>query len=163
MQEHSDHSDRGCLLVGAPGPHGRSRISTMSTTFSELPWHDAVILSIWIDRCRPGAADEVIIAMLWSDERRTRIRFFGCYGLEAKLNFGIVAGETVRAAMEIDDIDSAASSIRSVARRSRAPAAAREVRGCCPRRARGLRSWCRGNRSPSDASDVVARATTSCA
>src|SRR5262249_13509447 len=77
----------------------------MSATFNELPWHDAVILSIEIDRRRPGEADEVILAMLWPDERRGRIRFFGCYALEARLNFGVVAEETVRTAMELDDIE----------------------------------------------------------
>ena len=77
----------------------------MSERFDELHWHDAVILSIEIDRRHPGEKDEVLLAVQWSDEQRERIRFFGCYGLEASLNFGVVAAETVMTADEFEDTE----------------------------------------------------------
>jgi len=77
----------------------------MSELFSELPWHDAVILGIEIGRRRPGETDEVVVMVMWPDERRSRVRFVECYGLEAKMNFGVVAAETVRSAIELDDTD----------------------------------------------------------
>ena len=69
-------------------------------SFDTLPWHDAVILDMRIDRRRPGDADEVVLSVLWSNDKQTRIRFVGCYALDAQLNFGIVAAETVRLAIE---------------------------------------------------------------
>ena len=83
----------------------RSRISTMSEQFDQLHWHDAVILSIEIDRRRPGENDEVLLRVVWPDNQRERIRFFGCYGLEASLNFGMVAAETVVTADEFADTE----------------------------------------------------------
>jgi hypothetical protein len=47
------------------------------TDFAELPWHDAVILRVEIDRTDPGHIDE--------------------------LNFGVVAREAVRSAQELPD------------------------------------------------------------
>jgi hypothetical protein len=64
-----------------------------------------VILSIEIDRRTPGEKDEVVLTVRWPDERPGQICFFGCYRLDARLNFGVVAAETVRAAQELDDTD----------------------------------------------------------
>jgi hypothetical protein len=75
----------------------------MNKSFNELPWHDAILLELRIDRRRAGHADDVVLTMLWPDGRRSRIRFVGCYGLDAKMNFGIVAAETVRSAVEQQD------------------------------------------------------------
>ena len=77
----------------------------MSRSFEDLPWHDAVILGIEIDRGRPGAADEVRFSMLWPDDRHSEIRFLDCYALDARMNFGVVAAETVRSVIERDDTD----------------------------------------------------------
>jgi hypothetical protein len=72
-------------------------------SFNELPWHDATMLELRIDRRRAGHVDEVVLTMMWPDERRSRIRFIGCYGIDAKMNFGVVSAETVRSAMERED------------------------------------------------------------
>jgi hypothetical protein len=77
----------------------------MSRLFEDLPWHDAVILSIDIDRRRPGVADGVVLAMEWPDDRRSKIRFLECYAFDARLNFGVVAAETVRSAIERGSTD----------------------------------------------------------
>lgn len=77
----------------------------MTDTFDELPWHDAVIVTIVIDRQRAGEVDEVALVVRWPDGRRERITFFDCYALDAAMNFGIVAAETVRTADELDDTE----------------------------------------------------------
>lgn len=74
-------------------------------SFNELPWHDATILELRIDRRQAGHIDEVVLTMMWPDERRSRIRFVGCYGIDARMNFGVVAAETVRTATEREDSD----------------------------------------------------------
>jgi len=68
--------------------------------FNDLPWHDAQLLSLEIDRRRPGVGDEVTLAFMWPDGRTSRIRFQDCWKLEASMNFGIVADDTVLAASE---------------------------------------------------------------
>lgn len=77
----------------------------MSLRFQDLPWHDATILAIEIDRRRPGLADEVSLSMRWPDDRYSQIKFLECYGLEAMMNYGVIAAETVRTAVERDDTD----------------------------------------------------------
>ena len=77
----------------------------MNLRFEDLPWHDAVVLAIEIDRRQPGIVDEVRLSILWPDDRRSDITFLECYGLEARLNFGVVAAETVRSACERSDSD----------------------------------------------------------
>jgi hypothetical protein len=77
----------------------------MSEAFNDLPWHDAVILGFEIDRRRPGEVDEIVMSVVWPNERRSRIRFVECYALDAKMNFGVVATETVRSAVELDDTE----------------------------------------------------------
>jgi hypothetical protein len=72
-------------------------------SFNELPWHDATMLELRIDRRRAGHVDEVVLTMMWPDERRSQIRFIDCFGLDARMNFGVVADETVHSAVELAD------------------------------------------------------------
>lgn len=72
-------------------------------SFADLPWHDAEILSIEIDRRSPGLLDEVVLVVTWPDEVTSRIRFQNCWRLEALMNFGIVAPESVLTASEDSD------------------------------------------------------------
>lgn len=75
----------------------------MTRGFEELPWHDAEILELAIDRRQPGDADEVLMVIAWPNGRRSSIRFLQCYALSATMNFGVVAAETVRSASERAD------------------------------------------------------------
>jgi hypothetical protein len=77
----------------------------MSNGFSDLPWHDAVVLELFVDRRQPGKVDQVVVSIRWPDERRSRITFTDCYALDAKLNFGIVATEAVLWAVELQESD----------------------------------------------------------
>ena len=67
-------------------------------TFDDLEWHDALLLSISIDRQNPGERDEVTLLVAWSDGRKDKVHFRECYALDAQMNFGVVAPESIRAA-----------------------------------------------------------------
>lgn len=71
--------------------------------FEAMEWHDAVLLSLNIDRRSPGERDEVVLAVEWLDGRKQKVRFTDCYALDAQMNFGVVAPESIRAARCIAD------------------------------------------------------------
>lgn len=71
----------------------------MEKTFNSLPWHDAELLSLNIDRSNAGNTDTVVLKIKWPNGEENKIIFEDCYLLEAKMNFGIVALETIREAM----------------------------------------------------------------
>lgn len=77
----------------------------MKTNFDDLPWHDAIIMSILIDRQNPGKQDTVRISVQWPDETESVIVFSECYALRAMMNFGVIAAETVLSAAVVDDRD----------------------------------------------------------
>ncbi|MBK7861615.1 MAG: hypothetical protein IPJ65_23965 [Archangiaceae bacterium] len=66
--------------------------------FDALEWHDAVLLELTIDRRAAGESDEVVLLVEWRDGRRQRVRFIGCYGFAALMNFGVEAPESIRGA-----------------------------------------------------------------
>ena len=74
----------------------------MKKTFNRLPWHDAELLNIGIDRSDPGNNDEVHLLICWPKGNKSELIFHDCYALEARLNFGIIAEETVRDAICLD-------------------------------------------------------------
>ena len=68
----------------------------MSRRFDELPWHDAVLLGIGVDRTSPGNRDELTIDVGWPDGARERVRFHDCYQVDLQLNFGVLGPDSVR-------------------------------------------------------------------
>jgi hypothetical protein len=66
--------------------------------FEALEWHDAVLLSVSIDRRSPGECDEVVLTVQWANEQEQKVRFIDCYALDAQMNFGVAAPESIRAA-----------------------------------------------------------------
>lgn len=68
----------------------------MNLNFNDFPWHDANLQSIYIDRQNPGERDVVRILIEWPDENHSSyIEFYDCYALNANMNFGIVACESI--------------------------------------------------------------------
>ena len=67
----------------------------MKTNFNDLDWHDAELQSIFLDRHRAGDIDEIIIVVCWPNETTDEITFRDCYAFEAKMNFGIIATESI--------------------------------------------------------------------
>jgi len=63
--------------------------------FDTLPWHDSVLFSLNIDRKDPGEHDTVKVGIIWPDGKRNWITFRDCYLLDAHMNFGIIAEESV--------------------------------------------------------------------
>jgi hypothetical protein len=82
----------------------------MIVDFNDLPWHDAEIIQISIDRSSAGTSDTVDVVMRWpsqdeDSDDRSIVRFVDCWGLDARMNFGVIALETVRTADVLDDED----------------------------------------------------------
>jgi hypothetical protein len=83
----------------------------MNVTFDALPWHDAQLLEILIDRRRPGECDEVRLQVVWPQGDHVTLLFRDCYAMTATMNFGVIADERVAAASEITE-DPGLTSIR---------------------------------------------------
>jgi hypothetical protein len=67
----------------------------MIDKFNSLDWHDALIENIAIDRSNPGVNDIVTVSIQWPDGNKNIIRFNDCYMLDARMNFGVIAEESV--------------------------------------------------------------------
>lgn len=68
----------------------------MNTQFQALPWHDAVLLELSVNRASAGLRDEVILDIEWPDATRQRLTFKDCYKAELLLNFGVLGNDTIR-------------------------------------------------------------------
>lgn len=56
--------------------------------FNELPWHDAKLVDVQVDRCK----DRLSISVCWPDDDEgciTVIQFVQCYLLKCNLNFAV--------------------------------------------------------------------------
>lgn len=67
----------------------------MNEEFDKLPWHDASLHGIWIDRTNPGISDTVVLNIEWCDGTKNKIVFNECYLFKATMNFGVVAEESI--------------------------------------------------------------------
>jgi hypothetical protein len=63
--------------------------------FNDLFWHDATLLSIYIDRKNPGKKDIVQLEIEWPTETLSIIEFYDCYLFNVRMNFGVVASESI--------------------------------------------------------------------
>src|ERR1700710_2952877 len=71
--------------------------------FNDFYWHDAKIKNIQIDRSNPGVEDTIIFDIDWPDGKgKSTILFEEVYWAQMKLNFGIVADETILNSIELD-------------------------------------------------------------
>ena len=68
----------------------------MKSNVENHAWHDAILLDVRIDRENPGAQDRVDISVEWIDGATSVVSFIDCYLLICRMNFGIVASETIR-------------------------------------------------------------------
>lgn len=78
---------------------------SMDANFNSLPWHDAELLSINIDRSNAGNSDTVALSIKWPDGNKSNIIFNDCYLLDARMNFGIIAEESILEAMCLNEND----------------------------------------------------------
>lgn len=70
-----------------------------SEKFNELPWHDSALLNVEINRKSPGENDNIKIFVKWPDGNENSIVFNDCYFFDAKMNFGVVAEESILSAV----------------------------------------------------------------
>ena len=76
----------------------------MNEQFDNLPWHDANLKSLYIDRQSPGEHDIVRVVVEWPDTlEMSSIEFYDCYALNARMNFGIVVDESILQAICVTD------------------------------------------------------------
>lgn len=83
----------------------------MNTAFNSLPWHDAALLEMSVDRRNAGARDEVRLQVAWPHGEEATFVFRDCYALTADMTFGIIATERIGSA-KLDDDDPNLASIR---------------------------------------------------
>ncbi|WP_439529139.1 hypothetical protein [Pannonibacter sp.] len=75
----------------------------MTDTFNSLPWHDAELLELMVDRRNAGARDEVRLRVAWPQGDEATLLFHDCYAIVAEMNFGVIAEERIANGSLIDD------------------------------------------------------------
>lgn len=79
-------------------------------SFNSLPWHDAELIDLVIDRANAGFDDIIEVQIKWPGGKISSLLFEDCYKFTATMNFGIIAPETIYLAecitssIEIDEI-----------------------------------------------------------
>jgi hypothetical protein len=75
----------------------------MIDSFNSLPWHDAQLLELMIDRRRAGERDDVQLRVVWPLGQEATVLFRDCYAMTAEMNFGVIADERIANASLIED------------------------------------------------------------
>ncbi len=75
----------------------------MNDSFNTLPWHDAELREMVIDRRHAGECDEVRLHVAWPQGDAATVLFRDCYGMTAEMNFGIIAEERIASAVLIEN------------------------------------------------------------
>src|SRR5262245_34601591 len=80
--------------------------------FNELEWHDSLIKKITVDKSNGGINDKIIIEVVWANNNsRELVIFEEVYWGLFDLNFGIIADDSFRHAIMIDQGDELAQFI----------------------------------------------------
>ncbi len=75
----------------------------MMQLFDELPWHDAVLHGIHIDRRQAGVDDHVSFDIEWPDGTRQTVKMEDVFQANLHLNFGVQGAESIRSAQMVTD------------------------------------------------------------
>lgn len=75
----------------------------MILEFNELPWSDATLVAVSVDRSNPGNHDEVVVHVRWLDGRKEQVTFVECRGARLALNFGFLGEDTIDRAYVDED------------------------------------------------------------
>ena len=67
----------------------------MKDKFNSLPWHDAELLIVTVDRSNAGISDTVVLGVKWPDGMANNIVFSDCYFLDVRMNFGVISEESI--------------------------------------------------------------------
>lgn len=74
--------------------------------FDDYYWHESEIISIEIDRTKPGERDTILFNINWNESGQSKLIFEDVYWARLNLNFGIVASECIDFAFVADSEDS---------------------------------------------------------
>lgn len=83
--------------------------SAMNNTFETLPWHDAELLEVTVDRRKAGECDEVRMRVAWPQGDEAALVFRGCYAMISEMSFGVIATERIGSGEIVVDDDHLAS------------------------------------------------------
>jgi len=72
--------------------------------FNSVEWHDCVLKDIQIDRSNPGHKDSVKLVIITKTQKKLNILFEDVFHADLKMNFNVIAEETIRSA-EVNDTD----------------------------------------------------------
>lgn len=67
----------------------------MILEFNALPWSDATLVAVSVDRSNPGNHDEVVVHVRWLDGRNEQVTFVERRGARLALNFGFLGEDTI--------------------------------------------------------------------
>jgi hypothetical protein len=70
----------------------------MILEFNELPWSDATLVAVSVDRSNPGNQDEVAVHVRWPDGCNARVVFLECRSARLALNFGVLGEDAIERA-----------------------------------------------------------------
>lgn len=74
----------------------------MDVVFNSLPWHDAELRELLIDRRNPGNADDVSLRITWPVGGEATVIFSDCYAISMDFNFVVTAEERILSASIIE-------------------------------------------------------------
>jgi hypothetical protein len=103
--------------LGHFGKEGNFKLKMMK--FEDVEWHDQTLIGIYIDRTNPGNNDSIELKVL-IDEVEMTVLFENVYFADIKMNFGVIAQESIRYAIinyedcEITNIQTKWSKARGV-------------------------------------------------
>ena len=80
--------------------------------FADFPWHDAILVSVVINRDDPGNSDRVELVVRTVRGSIYDVVFSECYSLELTMNFGIYGDDTIRFGREASDTSELESVLR---------------------------------------------------
>lgn len=83
----------------------RIRGFRMGFEFDRLPWHDAELLSVNVDRSDAGNSDTVSLSVKWPDGKKETIIFEDCYLFDARMNFGVISEEAILEGVCLNDTE----------------------------------------------------------
>lgn len=75
----------------------------MNSSITSLPWNEAELLEMTIDRRHPGRRDEVQFRMKWADGSKSTVVFGECYAMLAQMNFGVTCTEKIVSVEQLAD------------------------------------------------------------
>lgn len=69
----------------------------------DFDFHDTLLKELRVERDMPGYKDEVVIYIGISEKEEVKLVFKDCFQADLKLNFGVIADETIFDIQQVSD------------------------------------------------------------